>query len=173
MNQLSSASGLIVKSATNDCVIIGGYASVFGVLDSHNDIVIKGAFSDLHPIESIKFLWQHDTTKPIGVVTSASEDQYGLYIEASINMSTQQGREAISLVKQGAVSSFSVGFTVQKSHHNSNGMREILSAKLWEVSIVTFPANNYAQISHIGTSKNFSNVLEKASRALDNLTSTI
>ncbi|MBP7190060.1 MAG: HK97 family phage prohead protease [Rickettsiaceae bacterium] len=169
----SGTSGLVVKSATSDYVIIGGYASVFGVVDSHNDIVVKGAFQGLCSAENIKLLWQHDTAKPIGLITSAIEDDYGLYVEATINISTQQGREAFSLIKQGAVTSFSIGFTVEKANHNASGTREILSAKLWEVSIVTFPANSHAQINHIGASKNISLTLERAVKILDSLISTI
>ena len=145
---------LTVKESNQNYVTIGGYASVFGLVDSHNDIMAKGAFSRIKPLEEIKFLWQHDVTKPIGVVTSVIEDDYGLYIEANVNNLIRQGVEAIELIKQGAISSFSVGFTVQKAYNNSEGQREIISADLWEISLVTFPANNKAQINSIKKSLN-------------------
>ena len=162
---------LVIKSATKDYVTIGGYASVFGVVDSHSDIVLRGAFSSCNSLHNIKFLWQHDATKPIGVITSMVEDEYGLYIEANINSFIQQGQEAIALLKQGAVSSFSIGFTVSKSRNNADGYREITDANLWEVSIVTFPANSYAQIQHIKSSD--FQTFERLNRSLDKILSTI
>ncbi len=162
---------LVVKSAVKDYVTIGGYASVFGVVDSHGDIVIKGAFSSAKSLQKVKFLWQHDSTKPIGVITSMVEDEYGLYIEANINSSIQQGQEAIALLKQGALSSFSIGFTVSHSSNNSDGYREITSADLWEVSIVTFPANSHAQIHHI--KERLPKDLEQLNRTLDQVLNTL
>lgn len=167
MNRLYNLD-LVVKNSTTNYVTIGGYASVFGIVDSQNDVVVNGAFASINAkSENIKFLWQHDVTKPIGVVKSVVEDDYGLYIEADINTKICQGKEAVELIKQGAISSFSVGFTVQKSHYNSLNQREITEATLWEISIVTFPANNKAQINHIKHSTenelhHLSNIADKA-----------
>ena len=147
---------LTIKSSGNN-VYIHGYASVFNNIDCHNDIIIKGAFQNAitqHKThQCIKLLWQHDVTKPIGIVSSITEDTYGLIVEGNINKETQQGKEAISLVQQGAISGLSVGFTIKQSTHNSEGYREIVEADLWEVSIVTFPANNEAHINYV-TCKN-------------------
>lgn len=171
MQKRHNTNELVIKSATKDYVTIGGYASVFGVVDSHNDIIMRGAFSSSKSLQKVKFLWQHDSTKPIGVITSIVEDEYGLYIEANINSAIQQGQEAIALLKQGAVSSFSIGFTVGNSHNNSDGHREITSADLWEVSIVTFPANDHAQIFQI--KERFTEDLEILNRLLDRVMKTL
>lgn len=168
---------LVVKNSTTNYVTIGGYASVFGIVDSQNDVVVKGAFALINKqSENIKFLWQHDVTKPIGIIKRVVEDDYGLYVEADINSKICQGKEAIELIKQGAISSFSIGFTVQKSHYNSSNQREITEATLWEISIVTFPANNKAQINEIKNSKenelcNLSNLADRALFILHNINS--
>jgi len=44
-----------------------GYASVFNVVDSQNDIIASGAFKNsLGKKDSIKLLWQHKMDEPIG-----------------------------------------------------------------------------------------------------------
>ncbi len=94
-------------------------------------------------------LWQHDVTKPIGVIKCLEEDEYGLKIEAEINNKTLLGSEATALIKQKAVSGLSIGFTIKSSDYNSRGLRVIYEVELMEISIVTFPANSMAGINQI------------------------
>ncbi|WP_375327105.1 HK97 family phage prohead protease [Candidatus Tisiphia endosymbiont of Nemotelus uliginosus] len=99
---------LTIKSVGSQGVHISGYASVCNVLDQHNDLIIKGAFASQElNYPNIKLLWQHDCTKPIGLIQSLREDDYGLQIEAIINNKIDTGREAIELVRQGAVDGLS------------------------------------------------------------------
>jgi HK97 family phage prohead protease len=139
---------LIIKSAQNNDFIISGYASVYNFVDQHNDIIIQGAFTSLEN-KNIKFLWQHQQTKPIGIIQTINEDNYGLKIEAVINDKVEAGREAIELIKQGAVDSLSIGFNIISSSYNDQGQRIIEKAELIEISLVTFPANDRAQINYI------------------------
>lgn len=139
------SSDFIVKSTKKDNTVISGYASVFGVRDSHNDIIKKGAFQSA-AAQKTKLLWQHDVEKPIGVVKFLKEDEYGLLIEAEINNNTIAGSEAAALIKQQAVSGLSIGFAIKSSDYNQEGSRVIDDIELREVSIVTFPANEHAEI---------------------------
>ena len=138
------------KTLNNDELKLTGYASVFNHLDHHNDIITKGAFAQSIAKHSqgyrIKFLWQHDQTKPIGIINHLTEDDNGLLVEASINNTITQGKEVISLIKQKAIDSLSIGFNIEESETTDKGQRRILKANLWEVSIVTFPANAQARI---------------------------
>ena len=139
---------LIIKSIADNNITITGYASVYNVVDQQNDIITKGTF--LNPDNQIvKFLWQHDIIQPIGAIKSLHEDNYGLQIEAVINGNIRSGREAIELVKQGAVDGLSIGFNLQSAYYNHLGQRVIEKAELLEVSIVTFPANTHAKIYNI------------------------
>lgn len=131
---------LIIKSSTDNSVVISGYASVYNISDQHNDLIVKGAFASANH-SHIKFLWQHDWQKPIGVIKSLIEDDYGLKVEAVINNKIEKGKEAIELVRQGAVDSLSVGFNIKIANYNNLNQRVITEAELIEVSIVTFPAN--------------------------------
>ena len=137
-----------IKSSKSDNTVIIGYASVFEVTDNQNDIISKGAFKNSES-HNVKLLWQHDVTKPIGVIKYLAEDDYGLKIEAEINNKTLLGAEASALIKQKAVSGLSIGFTIRSSDYNLQGLRVIDEVELMEISIVPFPANNMAGISQI------------------------
>jgi HK97 family phage prohead protease len=139
-----------IKSIEKNCATISGYASIFNEVDYHNDVIIKGAFAKSIARHKegrrVKLLWQHDQSKPIGVVSSICEDEKGLLVEANVNNTISQGREVISLIRQEALDAFSIGFNVAKSSIDAKGYRNILEADLWEVSVVTFPANVMARI---------------------------
>lgn len=138
---------LTIKSAQAHNVI-EGYASVFGIVDKHNDIIAKGAFRSSIS-NNVKLLWQHDATQPLGIVTLLAEDEYGLKIEAEINHKTQSGSDVINLIKQKAISGLSIGFNIRDATYDQDGYRIITDLELIEVSIVTFPANNMATIKQI------------------------
>ena len=141
------SSELVVKSTRKKNTIISGYASVFGKQDKHNDIIVSGAFKNINNQKKIPLLWQH--SEPIGVITLIKEDYYGLSIEAEINNNTRKGYEASELVKQGSVSALSIGFRIKSSDYDKDGFRIIDNIDLLEISIVTFPANEYAEIQHV------------------------
>ncbi len=144
---------------------ISGYASVFDVVDSHNDIIVKGAFDSTirSRAEKIKLLWQHDPKFPIGKITQIYEDAYGLYIEASITSGTEKGREAIDLFSKNIINGLSIGFNTQKSYIREDNKRIITELELWEISVVTFPANYLSEAIAIEASqKRFVSVLEDA-----------
>jgi len=142
------SSDFIVKSRRKDNTVISGYASVFGVIDTHNDLVVKGAFKNAES-HKVKLLWQHDVTKPIGIISLLKEDEYGLLLEAEININTVAGAEAVELIKQKAVAGLSIGFSINSSDYNKEGSRVISDVELREISIVTFPANQHAEIQCI------------------------
>lgn len=146
-------SDLIIKSTRPGNTIISGYASVFGILDSQNDVIVKGAFDSVES-DKVRLLWQHDANKPIGVIKSLSEDEYGLKFEAEINNNIEAGREASELIKQKAICGLSIGFSINSSSYHEKGMRVIDDVNLAEISVVTFPANNQAEITYI---KNMNN----------------
>ncbi len=151
------SSEFIVKSRKKNNTVISGYASVFGVRDAHDHIILKGAFKNLEN-NKVKLLWQHDATKPIGVITLLKEDEYGLRIDAEINNNTIAGYEASELLKQQALGGLSIGFTIKSSDYNTEGLKIIDDVKLSEVSVVTFPANEYAEIRYVKEDSGYSNI---------------
>jgi HK97 family phage prohead protease len=133
-----------------------GYGSVFGVLDSYADIVAAGAFKrTLREAKAAKrmpaLLWQHDPSAPIGVYTDMREDDTGLYVKGQL-LDTSLGSDAYKLLKAGALSGLSIGFqTVKSSMDEESGIRTLTEIKLWEVSLVTFPANGAARVTGVKT----------------------
>lgn len=134
----------------NEAGVFAGYASVFDIVDSQSDIIQHGAFSRsiTGRKNDIKLLWQHALHEPIGVIEELHEDKHGLYIKGRLLMDVAKAREAYSLLKEGVVKGLSIGYSPKRYRIDSaSGVRHISDVDLWEVSLVTFPANDAAQIT--------------------------
>lgn len=159
----SFSNNFYTKSKGSKNTIIYGYATVYVVTDHENDIISEKAIGNIDA-SKVKFLWQHDASKPIGKIIELKSDHYGLKIEAEINNDTVYGSEASSLIKQGALNGLSIGFSPGKTSVNSEGVRIIEDLTLYEVSVVTFPANGYAQIDSVKNLKNISQNIDALKR---------
>jgi uncharacterized protein len=132
-----------------------GYASVFGVRDAQADVVLPGAFRESVAASKRsgawpKLLWQHQPSAPIGQIIRLEEDAYGLYLEAQLLLDVCQGREAYSLLKAGVIDRLSIGYeVVEASADEQRQTRRLHQVKLWEVSLVTFPANHAARVTQV------------------------
>ena len=128
-------------------VNIKGYASTNDT-DRAGDVINKEAwekggldnFSN-NPI----ILFNHDYNKPIGRATSLETDEKGLKITA--NLSKSAG-DVTNLVKEGILRAFSVGFRVKDADYMESGDGYLIKdAELFEVSVVSVPANQAATFS--------------------------
>lgn len=144
--------------ATGDDGTIEGYGSVFGVRDNWDDIIAKGAFAAslaAHKAAGTMpaMLWQHSSDAPIGVWTDMVEDDKGLYIKGQLVMDTVRGKEAHALLKAGAINGLSIGFmSKQWAYDRDTDVRTLTEVDLWEVSLVTFPANEKARVTNVKAS---------------------
>jgi len=141
--------------ATDDGTV-EGYGSVFGVKDNYDDVIAKGSFvASLAEHKSAgtmpAMLWQHDSSAPIGVWTEMVEDAKGLRIKGQLALDTVKGKEAHALLKMGALNGLSIGFRSMPgtSKYNDDGVRVLTAIDLWEVSLVTFPANEKARVTNV------------------------
>ncbi len=126
-----------------------GYASLFGNIDNQKDIVERGAFAATlrQPLTKIKLLWQHQMGEPIGQITRLFEDNKGLYVEGQLLLSVQRAREAYELIKSGAMDGLSIGYRPHDYRIDAQtGIRQINQLDLFEISLVTFPANQQAGV---------------------------
>lgn len=129
-----------------------GYASVFGKKDLDNEIVEAGAFKRTVDRKKGKFpiLWQHNRDEPIGIIEGAEEDEKGLKIRGRLSMGVSRARDAYALLKDGVVKGLSIGFRVIKDEWDkTSGVRRLKEIDLWEVSVVTFPANPSANVASV------------------------
>ncbi len=146
--------GFKIKSVA-DTGIFEGYGSVFNIVDSYDEIVVPGAFTDslsAHKAAGTMpaLLWQHRSAEPIGVYTEMSEDSIGLKVVGQLALKTARGSEAYELMKMGAISGLSIGFvTREDSFDRATGKTTLKKVDLWEVSPVTFPANDAARVQGV------------------------
>ena len=146
--------GFEIKAVNADGTV-EGYGSVFGVKDSYSDVIEKGAFQksiqahrDAKSMPAL--LWQHDAAQPIGIWTDMVEDGNGLKLKGKLAMDTVKGKEAHALLKMGAINGLSIGFlTKQANFDEKTEVRTLKEVELWEVSLVTFPANTEARVTQV------------------------
>lgn len=146
-NQLTCE--LELKSLTEEGRF-AGYASVFGVTDNQKDMMLPGAFvkSLQQPARDIKLLWQHRMDEPIGRFERIFEDEKGLYVEGRLLLGVARAREAYELLRSGAVGGLSIGYKpVAYDFDETSGTRLLKEVDLFEISLVTFPANEAAQVT--------------------------
>lgn len=147
-----------------------GYGAVFNNVDAYGDVILPGAFADtLARAKSAGGDWpamllQHgggflggaEDMTPIGVWTSMSEDEKGLFVEGKL-AETQRGKDIYALLKmtpRPAITGLSIGYVakewaVRTQPHEPK--RSLKKVELIEVSLVTNPANPKARVSGVKT----------------------
>lgn len=159
--------------AINEAGAFEGYGSVFGVKDTYDEIVAPGAFAETLAASSAAgtmpaLLWQHRSGEPIGVYTSMSEDAVGLKVAGQLALKTARGAEAYELLKMKAISGLSIGFvTRQDAYDRVTGIRTLKQVDLWEVSLVTFPANDSARVQGVKSIEQLENLRDAESYLRD------
>jgi HK97 family phage prohead protease len=135
-----------------------GYGSVFGVEDSYGDVVVRGAFEQSLADHEAKgrlpaLLWQHRIDEPIGVYTKMVEDDDGLYVEGRLLIDDDpQAKRAHAHMKAGSLSGLSIGYTLPSGGGEYDKEKDVFvlsEIDLWEVSLVTFPANDDARVQDV------------------------
>ena len=136
-----------VEEADDGSVNIKGYASTNDT-DRAGDVIDKEAWEKggldnfgNNPI----ILFNHDYNRPIGRATGLETDDRGLKLTANISKSAG---DVTNLVKEGILRAFSVGFRVRNADYieETDGLK-ISDAELFEISVVSVPANQAATFS--------------------------
>ena len=149
-----------LKATNDNAGTFEGYVAAFNNLDQNGDIIERGAFKrTLGILRETKqknksaylfpLLWQHDENEPIGGVTDAYEDDYGLHISGEYDLATTRGAQAYSGAKKGYLRGLSIGYRTVKAMVDAQRSRHLLEVQLFEGSPVTFPANVSAQINDV------------------------
>lgn len=156
-----------------------GYASTFlGPVDAMGDIIAPGAFKsslDFFLSDGV-ILREHEAECAIGKPVEVREDDHGLYLKGKIS-ATSDGNDALILLRDQVIKRLSIGFktlgyemlsedrgiqvlgseaaykdAVSQLPWWADGLRLITDIKLYEVSLVAFPANAGAQITGVKSS---------------------
>lgn len=150
-------SALQIKSV-NDAGEFSAYGSVFDVKDSYGDIVVRGAFERSLAAwkEKARFpamLWQHKADEPIGAYTRMEEDDRGLYVEGKLLVNADPlAKRAHAHMMAGSISGLSIGYSLSDDGWTWDKDKRAYILKeinLWEVSLVTFPANDAARVQTV------------------------
>lgn len=140
-------------------------AGTFTAIASHHDSTAygergptrfaRGAFKESLEEHGGKFplLWQHRQDQPVGVA-HLEEASDGLMLRGVLADEVTRAKEARALMKMGAISGVSIGFTAEEARYEKHGakkeqIRIVEKAKLAEASIVTFPADNRARVIQV------------------------
>ena len=155
MKQQTKVFDLRVKLSERDIGVVEGYAATFGNKDRQGDVIEPGAFSASLATHRTKgtlpaMLLHHDLKRPIGVWESIEEDAKGLKVRGRLTQGVRDTDEAFALLKSGALHSLSIGFITKREEYNRAARaNHIKQVELWEVSLVTIPANDQATITSL------------------------
>jgi HK97 family phage prohead protease len=143
-----------------------GYGSVFNTVDSYNDTIVKGAYrqtlKEWKARKKLpKMLLQHgggglfsanaDDMVPIGKWEAMHEDDYGLFMKGRLfDIDTDRAKSTYAALKEGELDGLSIGFRTKKFKMDEDtGVRTLTEIQLFEVSLVTFPANEPARVTDV------------------------
>ncbi len=128
---------------------IAGYANTTAK-DRAGDVVTAEAWAK--GVENFRqnpvMLYQHKHDCPIGRFDKITVDKKGIYVEGTVSEAAEKNHGIHTLIKDGALKSFSVGFRVKdgKYNHNDDTML-ITDVELLEISVVSVPCNQESLFS--------------------------
>jgi HK97 family phage prohead protease len=138
---------LKIKSL-DDAGTFVGLGAVYGNVDLGGDVIDPGAFSrTLSAGKSFPVLWQHDPSNPIGTC-KITDSREGLQVAGTLMLEDPTARKAYRFMRAGVVKGLSIGYdTIQATYEGD--VRHLTELRLWEISCVTFPMNESAQVSGV------------------------
>lgn len=144
-----------IRSVDTETGTIEGVAAPFDEVFDAGDFKERfapGVFDDFESDSSIPLYAEHDHLVrglPIGTIFEGSNTDAGFVIKANFN-STTKAADVRSLVNDGSLKSFSVGFNpVEGDYDDDTNTITHTRAELMEVSVVAFPAYKTAGITAV------------------------
>ena len=139
-----------IKAASDGTWEVAGYVSTFGNRDRGGDIILPGAFDgSLSDGRKVKFLYAHDQSQVLGSALQLKADQHGLFGRFKISR-TRLGEDVHTLLKDGALDSFSIGFFIDDlDWDDESDTRLLKQIDLLEASVVAIPMNDQALVTNV------------------------
>lgn len=136
------------------------YVSVFDVVDSYGDMVVKGAFLESLASygakgEGIPIYWRHRMDDPwlnLGATLEAKEDDHGLWIEGELDLEEGAAARVYKLLKKKRVRQMSFAYDtheearVERKPEDGGSYWELRKLHIHEVSVVPVGANQETEI---------------------------
>lgn len=149
-------------SKKTKAIKIAGYANTTAK-DRAGDVITANAWAK--GVDNFRrnpvLLYQHKHDCPIGKVSRIQVDKKGIFVEASVSEAAEKNHGVQTLIKDGALKSFSVGFKVKDGKYNrEEDTMTITDVELLEISVVSVPCN---QDSLFSISKSFDSDEERKS----------
>ncbi len=139
-----------------------GMASTFGNVDFDGDIIEPGAFTaSLERLEArrtttgrlMPVLFSHSTSAPVGVFTSLTQTEDGLFAKGELPLDdTFVAGRIVPQMRAGSIRAMSIGFQILERRFEGE-LRIIEKIELFEASLVVFGANPLALITSINKNK--------------------
>lgn len=127
---------------------VAGYLSTYNNIDLGFDVVMPGAFDRwLEGGKKTRFLYSHRPDQVLGSFTELRSDKVGLFGRARISKTTL-GSDIHTLLQDGAVDSFSIGYETLDADHDG-GVRYLKQLNLPESSLVSMPMNPQAVVTAV------------------------
>lgn len=138
--------GLTLRSADDEgTTSVEGVAVPFGdIIDTWDGAETFDRECEFQGLDEAKLCYEHGET--IGRITKAESTDDGLHITARIS-DTARGRDAMTLIRDGVLDSFSVGFIPLESQKDRDGITHRRKVRLLETSIVSWPAYQNAKMT--------------------------
>jgi len=135
--------------AADDGWEVAGYASTWD-RDLGNDVVHPGAFkATLDAGGRVRFLFAHDASQVLGRPLELREDERGLFGRFRISK-TRLGQDVHTLLTDGSLDSFSIGFIPRDFDHDEKAnVRHLKAVELLEVSVVSLPMQPRATVTSV------------------------
>jgi HK97 family phage prohead protease len=152
---LSAGFAVDVEAAAGEAPTrtISGVAAPYGISATVSDGTSVQFAPGSLPVDgkAPKLFMYHDSSQPVGLVTSRIETPEGMMFSAKI-ADTVAGNEALQLAKEGVLDNVSVGVDVLTSTRAEDGTIIITSAVWRELSLVPIPAFSGATITDVAAS---------------------
>lgn len=134
------------REKSDDPVTFTGYASVWGRDDSYGDTILKGAFAESLKERRPMMLYGHNPGRVIGKWLKVMEDDKGLWVKGALTPGNRDAEDVGANLRFGALNGQSIGgYTIDYEPKKSGG-RLIAKFDLYEISVVSMPAEQEARI---------------------------
>jgi len=167
----SSFEAKSVSKATKS-LKIAGYANTTAK-DRSGDVVTAEAWAK--GVENFRknpvMLYQHKHDCPIGRFDKITVDKKGIYVEGTVSEAAEKNFGIHTLINDGALKSFSVGFRVKDGKYNRNDDSMLITdVELLEISVVSVPCNQESLFSvrkSFETSDDYTSFIETFTEATE------